>query len=122
MIKERTLQETLNSLVLDQCKDFLAKSATFKDNYEELDILAIISQLNTELWEIMCSLTQSISDNLKSSSSEDTSPASRNLKMVRRFFFFLRMILYCTDDHCSLPMHILIADLVDSQGEGGENI
>ncbi len=28
------------------------------------------------------------------------------------------MILYCTDDHCSLPMHILIADLVDSQGEG----
>ncbi len=47
VIKERTLQETLNSLVLDQCKDFLAKSATFKYNYEELDILAIISQPNT---------------------------------------------------------------------------
>lgn len=104
----------LNSLVLEQCKLFRTNYSTFADSYDKLDIQAIVSQINPELWESICLLTKSISDNRKSTQ-ESVAASSKHLKMVRRFFL-LCMVLYCTDDRCSLPMHTMIADVIDSQG------
>ena len=33
-----------------------------------------------------------------------------------RCFFLLCTILFCTDSHCSMPMHTLLTDLVESPG------
>lgn len=34
-------------------------------------------------------------------------------------YFLLCLVMFCVDDRCSLPMHMLLADLIDSQGQGG---
>ena len=36
-------------------------------------------------------------------------------KQLRRYFL-LCLVMFCVDDRCSLPMHVLLADLIDSQG------
>ena len=40
------------------------------------------------------------------------------LKRVRRLFLVC-MILFCTDDKCSFPLHTLITDTIESQGGSG---
>ena len=99
----------LNDLVHDQCQKFIAKSLYFLSKYEKLDIHSIIDQLNPELWKAICALTRSTRDRIGTSKNES------NTKTVRNFFL-LCAILFSTDDRCSLPMHTLITDVVESHG------
>ena len=100
----------LNLRVLEQCKTLLAECTI--ETYDKLDIKAIVANVKPDLWESICLLTRSISDNRSTSSQSE---GNIHLKMVRRLFL-LCCITYCTDDRCALPMHTIIADLIDSQG------
>ena len=45
----------------------------------------------------------------------DPTSSAHHWKKVRRLFLLCTM-LFCTDDRCSMPMHILVTDLIESQG------
>ena len=63
----------------------------------------------------MCILTQSNSEIRGTSKVNDHQSTAHHVKKVQRFFL-LCAILFCTDDRCSIPMHTLMTDLVESQG------
>ena len=50
----------------------------------------------------------------------DHSSLSHHTKKILRFYL-LSALLFCTDDRCSMPLHTLLADIVDSQG-GSEHL
>lgn len=83
---EKKHLKQLNSLVLEQCRSFRSNYSTFSDGYDKLDIKALIAQVNPQLWESICLLTKSISDNRKGSE-ELVAASSEHIKLVRRLYF-----------------------------------
>ena len=103
----------LNNKIHSQAKHFLAKEGDHE--YESLDIDQLIKEIDPELWETVCILTRSISEKRGTSRVTDESSQVFHIKKTR-CFYLLCSLLFVTDDRCSLPMHTLLTDLVDSQG------
>ena len=103
--------EDLNTKILDQCRSYLDRNEIFIDEYSTLDIDKEIDQMNPTLWKAICMLTRSVSERRGIANKQIVSN-EQNEKRLRRFF----LLLFCADDHCSMPMHILLADLIESQG------
>ena len=107
--------EEVSKLILEQIRSFLDQEATLCQNYDQVDFDDIISRINPCLWNIVSMLTRSTSELQGTSKVDDpTSPVYR-LKRMRRLFVLCCM-MYCADDRCSMPLHTLIADAIDSQG------
>lgn len=47
---------------------------------------------------------------------KQTESIEQHKKRLRRFFLLCSMMI-CADDRCSMPTHVLTADLIESQGE-----
>ena len=75
-----------------------------------------MNQFDSELWKIVCLL--SISDLRGTSKVQDPSSTAHHTKRVHRLFL-LCTILFCTDDRCSMPLHTLLTDTIESQGGSG---
>ena len=60
-------------------------------------------------------LTRSVREREGRSKASDTTSKQFHVKKVRRLFL-LSMMLFCTDDRCSVPFHTMLTDMVDSQG------
>ena len=61
-------------------------------------------------------LTRSTSEIRGTSKVNDPSSSAYHTKRVRHLFL-LCTIMFCTDDRCSMPMHTLLTDTIESQGE-----
>ncbi len=105
----------LSQVVNRQIYTFLAKAAGTPFEYDDIDLEEVINHVDPQLWKAVCLFTRSTSE-LRGTSkvNEPSSPAYRK-KRVRRLFL-LCMILFCADDRCSMPMHTLLTDTIDSQG------
>ncbi len=84
---------------------------------ERLDIDKCIEEVDPEVWHTICLLTRSVSEKRGTSPQAALDPNSTayHTKKTRRFFLVC-MLLFCTDDRCSTLMHVLVTDVVDSQG------
>ena len=71
--------------------------------------------MNPILWDSVWLMTRSISERRGTSKVSDTNSSTYYTKKLRCLFITC-MIMYCADDRCLLPLHTLIADVVDSQG------
>lgn len=121
-------QPTSNTLVMDQvlddlnvkiqgqCQNYLAKNDTFINEHSTFGIDKEIEHMNPDLWKAICMLTRSVSERRGTSTSQTNSISTeKHRKRIRRFFL-LCSLMFCTDDRCSMPMHILNTDVIDSQG------
>ena len=81
-----------------------------------LDIDSIIESIDQTVWNAVCILTQSVSERRKKPSSN-----LESIKKVRRLFI-LCQIMFCMDNTCYMPFHVLTADLIDSYGGAAELI
>ena len=99
------LQEVLKRL--NQKIHKLIKT-TMSKNPCTLDMDQLIQDIDPEVWEAICILTQTASD--------------KNNPLVKktRCLFILHQIMYCIDNHCSTPFHIVIADLLECFGGSAE--
>lgn len=77
-----------------------------------LDIDEMIQSIDHVLWETVCLLTQSHSDRANK-------PEHSLIKNTRRLFI-LHQIMFCIDSKCSMPFHVLNADLIDCFGGASE--
>ena len=65
--------------------------------------------------EQICLLTRSKRESKGTSAMNDPTSPAYHIKKVHQLFL-LCAILFCTGDRCSMPMHTLITDVVESQG------
>ena len=97
--------DDLITKILDQCKIYLDRNEAFVDQYSTLDIDNEIIKMNPTLWNAICMLTRSVSDR-RSMANKQTESDEQHKKRLRRFFM-LCLMMFCADDRCSMPMHVL---------------
>ena len=102
------LQEVLKRL--NQKIHKLIKT-TMSKNPCTLDMDQLIQDIDPEVWEAICILTQTASDK--------NNPDNSLVKKTR-CLFILHQIMYCIDNQCSTPFHIVIADLIECFGGSAE--
>ena len=107
--------DDLNQQIHSQVKELLERDAKLPFDYSELNIDQFIHETNPQLWEAICLLTRSVTERRGSAKVTDPSSPSQQIKKMRRFFL-LCSLLFCTDDRCSMPLHTLMADIIESQG------
>ena len=83
--------------------------------YDELNVDEQIASIDPQLWNAMHCITQSKSEIRGTSKVIDPNSPAYHVKKVRQFFLHCA-IMFSTDDRCSMPMHTLMTDLVESQG------
>lgn len=92
---------------------FLSKHNKSEFELEDIDIDKLIEDIDPKLWEMVCVLTKS---GLTSRSKiNDPSSQSYHTKKIRRFFI-LNMLMFCINEKYTIPLHILLTDLVEGQG------
>ena len=107
--------DDLNKLIHTQISTFLAKDSHSPFEHDELNFDNIIEQIHPKLWNAICLLTRSTSERRGTSKVTDPQSIAYHTKRARRLFL-LCTILFCTDDRCSMPLHTLLTDTVESQG------
>ena len=95
---------TLNAKCHASIKSMIAKDASSPHQIEHVDIDEFIDQLDPDLWEAVCMLTQ-----------PSTKAAPSHVRKVRRFFSVCTL-LFTINSECSFPLHTLVADAVETCG------
>ena len=116
--EENTMGSCFNDIshrIHAQIRAFLAQDHAVPFEYDKLDFDELIKQFDSDLWKMVCLLTRSISDLRGTSKVHST---AHHTKRARRLFL-LCTILFCTDDRCSMPLHTLLTDTIESQGGSG---
>ena len=80
-------------------------------SYDSLDIDQMIHSIDPVLWDAICIITQNVKPNKK--------PEESITKNTRRLFI-LHQIMFCMDNRCSMPFHVLNVDLIDCYGGSAE--
>ena len=111
-VDTNTLQD-LNTCIHSQIQYWLSRGKPTDTN--DINIDKWISETNPKLWDMICSLTTSISEKRRTFRSSDINSPTCQTKKIQRLFI-LCTILFCTDDRCSYPMHTLLTDVIDGQG------
>ena len=114
-IKSQHLDD-LNQRVHGNIQTLLSRKHVSPFEHDMLNIDKFIEEADPQLWNTICLLTRSVSERRGTSKAtlDETSIAFQTKKTRR--FFLLCALLFCTDDCCSLPLHTLVTDMVDSQG------
>ena len=97
--------------IVAQCKKFIEKKTWYDETYCTINIEEEIKAINPMLWHVISQLTRTAMDRKL----KDQDSLCNSKKKLRQFFI-LCSILFCVDDRCSLPLHVLLADLIESQG------
>ena len=99
--------DDLNAQILDQCRRYLGRDKMFVDKFEysTLDTDREIDQMNPTLWKAICMLTRSASER-RGIANKQTMSNEQHKKRLRHYFLLCSM-MFCVDDRCSMPMHIL---------------
>ena len=107
--------EELNTHLHCQIKTLLARDAVAPIDHDNLDVEELIADMDPKLWEAITLLTQSLSERRGTCKADKENSTAYHIKRVRRLFLLCNL-MFITDDRCSIPLHILLADLVESQG------
>ena len=123
--EERNQSMALNDSVHRVIKDTLLYN-TEKEPHSVmmLDIDAYINKicsLAPELWEHICTLTQSINERKGRRAAVNDSSYAGRLKRVRRAYL-LSVLQFVTNSECSHPFHLPLADAIESSGGSTELI
>ena len=101
--------EDLNELARSHINTYLKDINKDDFDMSSIDIDHHLQKVNPKLWEAICMLTKSASNESK------LSALTKHTKKVRRFLILCAM-LFCINDNYTLPLHTLISDTVDGQG------
>ncbi len=114
-IKSQHLDD-LNQRVHGTIHTLLSREHESPFDHDQLDIDKSIQAVDPQVWSAISVLTRSVSERRRTSKAAfDPNSTAYQTKKTRRFFL-LCALLFCTDDRCSVPLHTLVTDTVDSQG------
>ena len=75
--------------------------------------------VSPELWEHICSLTQSVNEQKGGNTAVSEDSLHGRIKYLRRAYL-LSMILFTTNSECCYPFHVQLADAVETPGGSSE--
>ena len=78
----------------------------------QLDIEKQIQSMDPVLWDMVCILTQSAREKKQKLHPQVYERITKNLRRL----FILHQMMFCLDSTCSVPFHLLTADLIDCHG------
>ena len=107
--------DDLNSHIHECIRRLVAQECVTPFQHDAVEIDHLIEQIDPKLWNAVSMLTRSVSERRGKSASKNTASPVSHVKKIRQLFA-LCTLLFCTDDRCSVPLHTLIADIVDSLG------
>ena len=110
-----TVLNDLNDRVHMTAKRYIDNDTHVPFDYSEMNISHLIENTDEKLWNAIMHITKSIAEREGRSKVSELSSDSSKVKKVR-CFFILSAILFCADSRCSMPMHTLLADVIQSQG------
>ena len=105
----------INSLLHTQIQSYIGRADTNAQDYDELNIDEQIAKIDPLLWSAIRCMTRSKSEIRGISKVHDPTSQIHHVKKIR-CFFLLCVIMFITDERCSMPMHTLMTDMVESQG------
>ena len=115
MSYDSSVLDELNQRVHAQVKNFVEKDKSFSREHHDIDVNKLVQEVDPKLWNAVVMLTRSISERRGSTAAGNPELQMLHVKKVRRIFL-LCVLLFCTDDRCSMPLHTLVTDVVESQG------
>ncbi len=78
----------------------------------------LIQGAGPQLWEAICLLTKSVSERVGiiglKRGRDPTSVANQTKEVAS--ILLTQCNLFCSNDRCSVPLHTLLTDMIDSQG------
>jgi len=83
----------------------------------QFDVEATIASIDPLLWRMIVFLTRSVSE-----TSKGTEPVKISYQRKIQRLYTLCVVLFGTNRCCSVPLHLLLTDLIDSQGGSNELI
>ena len=108
--------DELNEQIHSQIKTLLEEDARSPYQYHDLVIDEFLKKIIPSVWETICLLTRSLTERQGRAKLTDQTSLSYTTKKSFVVFFLLCAVFFCTDERCSLPLHTLLADIVESQG------
>ena len=107
---QQTLSEIclkLNSKIHSSIDTMLKEDTVQPHSIEDIDIDKVIDNLDPDLWKAICLLTQPLSARAIRTTS--------HVRKVRRMFCAC-VLLFTTNCQCSLPLHTLLTDVIETCG------
>ncbi len=114
----RAVADYLNEKIMQLAQNLTASRKENPISDCSFDLEGFVEQVDPELWDTFNRLTQSSSEKHGRPQSDPHS----HVKRVR-LAYLLCVVLFCaTSGHCSVPLHILLADFIDGSGGSSELI
>ena len=112
-----TLCSKMNKKVHEQIKVITAADAASPYDISKFDADATISNIDPMLWRMIVFLTRTVTERRK-----QTPPSKINTQCKLQCLYCLCVMFFATNRCCSIPLHVLLTDLIDSQGGSHELI
>ena len=114
----RTVADYLNEKILQLAQNLTVSRKENPISACSFDLEGFVEQVDPDLWDTFNHLTQSSNEKHGRPQSDPHS----HVKRVR-LAYLLCVFLFCaTSGHCSVPLHILLADFIDASGGSSELI
>jgi len=107
----------MNGKIHKQIKLITDADANCPYDISQFDVEATIASIDPLLWRMIVFLTRSVSETRKG-----TEPDKISYQRKIQSLYTLCVVLFATNRCCSVPLHLLLTDLIDSQGGSYELI
>ena len=106
--------DEINTFIHKQIQKFLTTDLTTTYRFDQIEVL--VSEIDPQLWSFMKSITRSISERRGYDVKANKMHTSPYQIHKIRSLFCLCVLMFCTDDRCSIPLHMLVTDTIDRCG------
>ena len=107
----------INKKVHQQIKATTEQDAQTPYDISNFDLQSCIDSIDPVLWKVIFLITRTVREKQKRSIPENLSH-HRKLQCL----YTLCVVLFNTNHTCSVPLHVLLTDLIESQGGSSELI
>ena len=123
----------LNEHVLTQCKQNIEKYRHKWHKLDKIDLIQLMNDMDPVIWNMIIFLTANKSERqrlMKLESSEfdwtnhhTTSfnfESNADIRAFTQKFFLAYSLIFCTDQECGYPLHVLLSDFVNCYSQSDE--
>ena len=114
--------DEMNALIHKQIQKILTADLTTTYRFDQIEVDVLVSEIDPQLWSFMKSITRSIFERRGYDVKANKMHTSPYHIHKIRCLFCLCVQMFCTDDRCSTPLHMLVTDTTDRCGGSTELI
>ena len=110
-----TFCSNINTRIRKQVQKMLAEDALLPCDISQFDVDTTLAGIDPVLWKMVTSMTKTVTESRNNTNPDNLSP-HRKLHCL----YCLCVMFFASNRCCSMPIHVLLTDLIDSQGGSAE--